>query len=472
MKTLLILPDGVGIRNFFCTDFMQRLVQEGPVEVWHAVPAEALSIYFGKWASQIRWTQFPPLREYPGERILRQAKLIAQLRWHRHPASDYMLRKLKPVGRLPNWVLGQAAQAIGRVMGSRRGVLWLDRAHERLVAAAGQTRLLETRLARNRPDVLFCTHQRASLAVPVMVAARKLGIPTVNFIYSWDNLPKGRMATHSDYFLVWSELMKRELLCYYPEVTEDRAFIVGTPQFEHYFNPALLESREKFLGKFGLSTNRPVVCFSGDDVSTSPHDPAYLRDLAEALRLFPAEFRPQLIFRRCPADTSDRYRQVLEACPEVVSAEPLWHRPANGDWTHIVPDPADVRMLVNLVRHSDLVVNLGSTMAMDFAIFNKPAIFVRYNPVFDSAGWDVERVYQLPHFETVHRLQPVYWARSKDQLPVLVKRALTEPDELGGARTAWLETIACHPLDSASARCVEALRSIASRGNNGCTSSS
>jgi hypothetical protein len=472
MKILLILPDGVGIRNFFCTDFVQRLVREGPVEVWHAIPAEVLTTYVGKWASEIRWTRFPPIREYPWERLLRQAKLIAQLCWKRHPASDYMLKQLKPGGRLPNWALGRAAHALGRAMGNRRGVVWLDRAHARVVGAARQTRLIEKSLAQKHLDVVFCTHQRASLAVPVMVAARSLGIPTVNFIYSWDNLPKGRMATHCDYFLVWSELMKGELLHYYPEVPEQRTLIVGTPQFEHYFNPALLESRETFLGRFGLSTNRPVVCFSGDDLSTSPHDPAYLRDLAEALRTYPVESRPQLIFRRCPADTSDRYRKVLEACPEIVSAEPLWHRPTNGDWAHAVPDPADVTMLVNLVRHCDLVVNLGSTMAMDFAIFNKPAIFVRYNPVVDSARWDVEQVYQLPHFETVHRLQPVYWAKSKGQLPALVKRALTEPDELSGARTAWLETIACHPLNAASARCVEALRSITSRGKAGCTSSS
>lgn len=42
------------------------------------------------------------------------------------------------------------------------------------------------------------------------------------------------MATTFDQYLVWSALMKSELLRFYPQTNEKQVEIVGTPQFEPY----------------------------------------------------------------------------------------------------------------------------------------------------------------------------------------------------------------------------------------------
>src|SRR6266478_6096928 len=100
------------------------------------------------------------------------------------------------------------------------GIRILDRAHRwaaRRGAAVGHYRQL---LRRLKPSVLFCTHQRPPQIVAPVMAARSLGIPTATFIFSWDNLSsKARIAAPFDHFLVWSELMKDELLRYYPDVS-------------------------------------------------------------------------------------------------------------------------------------------------------------------------------------------------------------------------------------------------------------
>jgi hypothetical protein len=68
-----------------------------------------------------------------------------------------------------------------------------------------------------------------------LYAAIQSKIPTSTFIFSWDNLAsKGRMLGTFDKFLVWSELMKEELLYFYPNVKNDDVQVVGTPQFEPY----------------------------------------------------------------------------------------------------------------------------------------------------------------------------------------------------------------------------------------------
>ncbi|MFP5288100.1 MAG: UDP-glycosyltransferase, partial [Thermoanaerobaculia bacterium] len=273
------------------------------------------------------------------------------------------------------------------------------------------------------------------------------------FIYSWDNLPKGRMAVHPDHFLVWSERMRQELLAYYPEVGLERVHVVGTPQFEPHFDRERIRSRDEFLRAAGLDPDRPVVCFSGDDEATSPYDPAYLADLARAVRELP-EPRPQILFRRAPTDVSGRYSAVLAEHPEIAVCDPLWTATA-GDWTGVAPMPGDLSLLANVAAHCSLVVNLASTMAMDFAIHGKPAVFLDYDPP-GAAPWAAD-IYRLPHFRTVHELGPVHWARRVDQLADVIHGALAHPGEKQQARERWLREVAAHPLERASERCVAAL---------------
>lgn len=464
MKTLIVLPDGVGIRNFLCTQFIDLLMAHGEVIIWHALSEETLAPYQHKWKEKVRWYALPQTRESTAERILRQSKIYAHRYWQCEYYYVQQAKQGRSLSALYNQGVGMASRVVGRVSAGPRRLRALEKLHAYSVSRSRHIALYEDFLRREKPDVVFCAHQRASRAVPAMIAARKLGIPTSTFIYSWDNLPKGRMAVHADYFMVWSNHMKGEMLRYYPEVKDNRVRAVGTPQFEHYFNTSLLQSREDFLGSLGLDPTRPVICFSGDDITTSPHDPVYLSDLAESLRsVQPLEARPQVLFRRCPVDTSGRYQHVLDKYQEIAVSDPLWVTHHDGDWTQVVPTEDDIALLVNVVAHSDAVVNLGSTMALDFAILDKPSIYLAYNPCTesDSSAWNIESAYKLPHFRTVHELQPVYWARSREALSSLVMHALALPAEKSEARHQWLNRIVALPLDSASTRLHDALQEIA-----------
>jgi len=462
MKYLLLIPDGVGTRNFLCTRFIDLLLGSGDVLVWHALPERILRNLGPQWNGSIEWQPLPHFQESFAQRVLRQAKIFAQFYWRREGGTDVMLQQMRP-SRWMNRLTGRIARAIGYLSAGASRIAWLDKLHALLSERATHITEFENLLRRERPDVVFCAHQRASRAVPAMLAARKLGIPTATFIYSWDNLPKGRMAVHADYFFVWSEFMKDELLTYYPDVSADRVKIVGTPQFEHYSNSSLIQPREKFLQSVGLDPARPVVCFSGDDVTTSPYDQIYLENVAEALRAVPIAQRPQILFRRCPVDASNRYQSVLEKYSEIAISDPVWTSNNGGDWTGFIPTLEDVALLVNVVNHSDVVVNVASTMAMDFAILDKPGIYLAYNPQVSEKrnGWNVHDLYRLPHFRSVHELQPVHWAYKAEDLAAAIMQVLSNPQEKSSARNLWLNKHAKHPLDRASERCYEALRQIA-----------
>jgi hypothetical protein len=254
--------------------------------------------------------------------------------------------------------------------------------------------------------------------------------------------------------------MKRELLSYYPEVSPDRVHVTGTPQFETYRDVSLVQPRGEFLRRLGLDPRRRVVCFSGDDVLTSPHDPLYLADLAEAMRAIDAAQRPQIVFRRSPVDQSGRYAAVLTRYPEIALSDPCWTLRAAGDWSQVVPKWEDVALLVNIVHHSDVVVNVGSTMAMDFAAYDKPAVYIAYDPKGIDRTWTIQDIYRKVHFKTVHALQPVYWARSSRELGNVVFHALEHPKEKSEARRTWLSLHVHQPMDGASERFASFLQTL------------
>ena len=464
VKYFLVVPDGVGIRNFFCTRVIDLLLESGEVVVWHALPRESVAPFQARWGDRLRWVDLPRIHDGVAERFFRQAKIFAQLYWQGKQTTDIQLKRRRPPSRLKARLLYSAARLIGRISSRPGGILWLDRMHCKAAARAPHMKEFMTFLDHERPSMLFCTHQRALEAVPAMLAARELGIRSAVFIYSWDNLPKGRMPVYADTYVVWSDYMKAELLKYYPDVIPERVDVVGTPQFENYFDRSLIVPREQFFSELGLDTGRPVVCFSGNDV-TSPFDPFYLEDLAVALQNIPAEHRPQILFRRSPVDTSDRFDDVLRRHPEIAVSNPRWQLVKGGEWSQLVPTQEDGTLLVNVVYHSDIVVNVGSTMGMDFAIFDKPGIYIAYNPAGSDGRWNIHEVYKLPHFVPVHQIQPIYWARSSQELGDLVLRGLTHKSEKSLERKAWLDLIVSQPLEKASERFAEEIQKLAREGN-------
>lgn len=460
LKYLLVVPNGVGIRNFFCTQFIDLLLESGEIHVWHALPPESIAEFQSRWGDRVRWDTLPPIRDRLLERLLRQGKVFGQLYWQRKQGPDVQLKRRRPPSRWRPRLVDIAARAVGRIGAGPRRVALLDRLHHAVAARAAHMPAFEEFVREVAPDVVFCAYQKAICAVPAMLAARKLKIPSATFIYSWDNLPKGRMAVYADHYFVWSAFMKNELLSYYSDVAPERVRVVGTPQFEPYCDDALIESRAAFLKKLNLDPVRPVVCFSGDDVLASPYDPTYLEDLAESLASIPLSTRPQILFRRCPVDRSSRYDAVLARHPDIAVSDPPW-KSYSGDWSEVVPTPEDTALLVNVVRHCDVVVNLGSTMAMDFAVYDKPGIYVAYNPRGASPQWNVHDCYRLPHIKTVHELQPVYWARSPEELGRLVLHAIRNPGEKGAERRAWLHRHVLQPMGGASERFADALKELA-----------
>lgn len=457
MKRLaMLLPDGVGVRNHLLSGFLDRL-EEWQVDVFQRLPPDYLEICRARVPARTRWFELQPYPESQVCSLLRYALHYGHMYWADTRAMRFNLGAPIRAG-LKTRVKRQAARVLGRTLSTPTRLDAVDRLHQSAVSMSALVSHYESIFRDTRPAAVFCSHQRPPEVLPVVLAARRLGIPTATFIFSWDNLTsKGRIAAPFDYYFVWSALMRDELVRFYPQVSAHRIEIVGTPQFDVYADRTLLETRQAFLGSLGADPDRPLVCYSGGDAATCPDDPEHVRILLELIRTGRVAGNPQVVVRPSPVDDGRRYASVRAKHPELLFAQPRWNR--HGDWAAWTPFPEDVTFLANLTHHADLNVNVASTMTLDFAIHDRPIVNVAFDascpPPLGVPIWD--SYYHFDHYSPVLELEAARAARSPTELADQVNRYLADPtlDREGRRRLVELQLGA--PLGTSSQRFAEAL---------------
>lgn len=463
MDSLLLVPDGVGVRNFVLGRFLAELSQLGTAHVLHQIPSDRLPEYLPPSGGKVEWYPFSPYRETPASFTLRYSLSYAQMHWVGTKSMRYHLDKKPASGSWRTRLGDRAARFIGSLASSPARIKMLDRWHQSVVDQMPAVDTWQTLFERIRPAVLFCSHQRPPIILPPVLAARRCGIPTATFIFSWDNMTsKGRIAAPFDHYLVWSDLMRDELLRYYPDVGPDRIHVVGTPQFDPYADAALHWSKEEFFARINADVSRPLICFSGNHVDSSPEDQEQVRILMGFIRSGRIAGRPQVVLRPAPVDDGRRFDGVRRDFPELIYVHPGWSSELPG-WDHVLPPADDVQFLANLVRHSDLNINFGSTMSLDFAVNGKPVINSAFDvaspPVFGMPAYDF--CMQFDHYRAVEQTGASRFARTTDQLADFVNLYLHDPESDREGRQRLVDLEVSGPLGSSTGRIIQALQRIA-----------
>lgn len=420
-KIMLLFPDGVGIRNYLYSDVFKGMEKE--LVLFHAFDAKTEQAVKDITAIQ-NTLSIPKYTESLTEKFLRELICLARLKHNAKLVNNSSI--------LTNWksnhkgifktLFYKIIEIAADGFTSYERILKLEKWYQKAIRDTSFYKEVREILVTIAPEKLFCSHQRGVQCAPIFAAAQDLGIETITVIYSWDNLPKARMALQADKYLVWSDYMKQELKMYYPEIKEQQIFVTGTPQFECYHQPENIIPKEVFYERYNLDTHKKIICYSGDDVLTCPDDPKYLDDLADELIKNNLDNKYQILLRRCPVDISGRFDKIISKYPNLIKqAPPLWNFQPNSSWTTIYPLPEDVKLLVSTVYYSDVVVNLGSTMAFDFGMFDKPCIYINYDQEEKvNPYWSVKTIYQFQHFKSMPNNNVVLWWKQKEEINQLL----------------------------------------------------
>jgi hypothetical protein len=464
-RAVLLIPDGVGVRNFILSNFLHELDALADVHVLHAIPDHLLDHFKQYGPASVQWSNLRPYTPSRAGQFLQGSVGYAHMHWA-YTASMQRALARKVKGPLRSRLLVDTSKKVGWVTARLNAVEALDRVHQAEVRRSPAMREYLDIYREMRPTVLFCSHQRPTAVIPAVLAARELGIPTVSFIYSWDNLSsKARIAAPFDRYLVWSPYMRDELLRFYPEIPPDHIQIVGTPQFDPYVDSSIVWPREEFFRRVGADPNRKLICFSGGDAGTCPEDPDHVAGLMRLIRSGQIAGNPQLLVRPMPVDDGRRYQKVLDEFPEILFLRPAWIHAAANVWSQVFPSAEDVQFLANLVRHCDLNINLGSTMTLDFGLHDKPVVNIAFDiadpPLFGMPVYDY--YYSYDHFQPVLKFGASRVARSADQLAEFVNAYLENPAIDREGRAQLVAQQVDLPLGRSARRTAEYLTRLSSR---------
>ncbi|HEY1193463.1 hypothetical protein [Flavobacterium sp.] len=416
-KILLLFPDGVGIRNYLYSNVFNHLNED--LILFHNFDPETIQA-IQQNTSLNQEVEIPKYQESVKEKFLRELICLARLHYNNSKVNNPTL--------LTNWnwnqktfskkVFYKTIEFLAPFFKQYSSILNLEKKYQKAIRKNSFYDQVKDILKKTEPNVVFCSHQRALNAATIFAAATDLGIKTTTVIYSWDNLPKARMALKADTYFVWSEYMKKELNLFYPEIDSNQINVTGTPQFEFYDDVKNIISKEVFYQQYNLDPNKKIICFSGDDTKTSPDDPKYLKDIAEEITKAGLQHEYQILLRRCPVDFSGRFDDVVSQYKDLIKeVPPLWYFSKSSEWNSVYPTLEDVKLLVSTAFYSDIVVNVGSTMAFDFAMFNKPCVFINYDQKDKTVyNWSVKTIYSYQHFKSMPDPDAVVWLNNKEEI--------------------------------------------------------
>jgi len=79
-------------------------------------------------------------------------------------------------------------------------------------------------------------------------------------------------------------------------------------------------------------------------------------------------------------------------------------------------------------------------MAFDFAMYNKPCIFINYDQVEkEVSNWSTNTIYQFQHFKSMPNKSAVYWLNNKQEIVIKIEKSLSLMDNKH--MDIWKETI-------------------------------
>jgi hypothetical protein len=272
---------------------------------------------------------------------------------------------------------------------------------------------------------------------------------------SWDNFTNKLIPVRRvDRLIVWNDLMKQQAIEFHG-YQPDAVRIAGTPQWDLYFKDGTLSTREAFFRQVGADPSRKLVTLTTTPRELYPHHDHVLRVLVRAMAAGAWKHDAQVLVRLHPRDDRDAYAE-FERVPHVIIEKPFRATVRAGDGLAIDVTADNQRHLANTMRHSDVVVNVASTLAIEAAIFDTPVVNVSFDGEHESE-WvrSARRYYRFTHYVNITRQGAVRVAETPGQMVEAIGRYLDDPAlDREGRRRVVLEQ--CQFLDGRAAERVAA----------------
>lgn len=290
-------------------------------------------------------------------------------------------------------------------------------------------------------------------------AAKQLGKQMLTAILSFDNITKrGWIPVDYDVYMVWNQDNKVQLLQSYPSAAGKPIYITGAPQFDFYFRPSYIPGKAAWKKEIGIADgfDGKIILYAGGPGNLFPDEPQFLKDIIDAVENGDIAGKVLVLFRCHPTDQIARWEPVIGGSPFVVQ-DISWTGKQKVMYANITD--VDIRKLCATLCHTDVHVNLCSTMTLDGAVFGKPQIGPAYN-VFHKHKKDkcLYSLYLQDHFKPILIEEGVQLATSRSEMVEMINNALKNPHHFTGRYAAVLQHLITYTDGNATGRVLEAIR--------------
>jgi len=310
-------------------------------------------------------------------------------------------------------------------------------------AAALFDRYQPSLLVVSNPGLIFSE-------VPLLRTAKQRGVRTIAIDPSWDNFTNKLIPVRRvDRLIVWNDVMKAQAIALHG-YSEPQIRVAGTPQWDRYFHDDIVVPRDTFMRQIGADPAKKLVTLTTSPAELYPHFDHVIRVMAAAVaggRWADA----QVLVRVHPRDEIDRYAPFTNT-PHVMIEKPFKATVRSGDGMAVDTTAETQRHLANTMRHSDVVVQVASTIAIEAAIFDTPVVNVSFDgETPDEFVRSARRYKQFTHFANITRHNSIRDASTPEAMVEHVATYLADPSlEREGRRRVVLEQ--CQFLDGRAAQ--------------------
>jgi|GEM_PF-2856228 len=254
--------------------------------------------------------------------------------------------------------------------------------------------------------------------------ANNIGIPLIALVHSWDNLPsRGSILFSPDLLLVWNYIMRDQAIEFHG-IDSDTIKVVGIPQYDFYKKNIQISTRHVFFKKNNLIEYDKVITYTCVAKHVFPDEEKFIFNLYNLVHQ--GTFgNCLLIIRLHPTERTEYYEIILKNKNDIYVDIPDSLFAATYSDIH---DIKGVENFVNLLYHSDIIINLASTITIDAAVFDTPVINIGYNIELPDSSWNsAEKWYHSTHFRNIIKTGGTALVFSEQELIITIKKYLENP---------------------------------------------
>jgi UDP-N-acetylglucosamine:LPS N-acetylglucosamine transferase len=295
---------------------------------------------------------------------------------------------------------------------------------------------------------LVLSNVQPHAVVPFVVAARRLGIPIVAHVASWDHtVGKGVIAPFCDVYIVQNRTMEDDLARYHG-IGSERVRVTGWPQTDVYSEHRTREEFDALVRSFGLDPSLPLVVVMGNTPTNAPYEDRFVGRL---VGWWEAEGRGRvsLVFRPHPRDRAWRERFASALATDGVHVQ-------EASFT-------DFDVLATVLQHAACVVANAGTILLEAIVNDRPAVCVLYDEGAEQGeSWAMKNVIG-EHYKELAASGAFYGAQRFEDVVTGIERALRDPAELAAERARVTGEVVGEVDGRAAERVVEAIAGVVER---------